>query len=287
MPPRSSSAYEYRLQPLFWSLRRVSRSVLRVAIPLLIGVGILGIYEYRVMPRTVEAIHSHWHQLWRSAGFRVEQFDIKGRQRLPLESVQEMVQVNQGAGLFEIDLDAVRDRLEAHPLVASATVRRQWPTYLILTLTERQPFALWQDDTKNQHVIARDGTILPLEMSVFESMTPMIVSGTGARDHLDGLVAKLAPYQDLHPHLRTAVWVGERRWRLGLDTGLMIDLPAYHVPIALERLMRLVVSDNLLARAVKRVDLRQTDRVIIEPLDDAEELITRPHFVRQDKRRGV
>ncbi|MGH7688568.1 MAG: cell division protein FtsQ/DivIB [Gammaproteobacteria bacterium] len=46
-------------------------------------------------------------------------------------------------GLFTVNLDAVRARVEALPWVAHARVRRQWPGTLAIDVTLEQPVAHW------------------------------------------------------------------------------------------------------------------------------------------------
>ena len=57
------------------------------------------------------------------------------------------------------DADEARKRLEATPLIREATVRKLYPGEISITLTEREPYALWQ--VKGElFVIAADGTVI-------------------------------------------------------------------------------------------------------------------------------
>jgi cell division protein FtsQ len=51
-----------------------------------------------------------------------------------------------GSLLFDVDLEAVRGRVEALPWVARARVARVWPHRLALRVWEREPVARWGDD---------------------------------------------------------------------------------------------------------------------------------------------
>ncbi len=59
--------------------------------------------------------------------------------------IAEAAAIAPGARLFDVDLNAVRGRVEALPWVAHARVSRVWPGRLALRVWERKPYALWGD----------------------------------------------------------------------------------------------------------------------------------------------
>jgi cell division protein FtsQ len=61
-----------------------------------------------------------------------------------------------------------------------------------------------------------------------------------------------------------AVWVGARRWDLRLDNGVAIRLPETGVESALARLAAAQAKSPFLDRDVVAVDLRQTDRLVVQ-----------------------
>jgi cell division protein FtsQ len=63
--------------------------------------------------------------------------------------------------------------------------------------------------------------------------------------------------------MRAAVLVAGRRWDLHLDNGVTVKLPEKGAREALQRLVKLDVERELLARDVSVVDLRLPDRVTV------------------------
>ncbi len=59
--------------------------------------------------------------------------------------VVETAAIAPGARLFDVDLDALRTRLQGLPWVAHARVSRVWPGRIAVHLWERKPYALWGD----------------------------------------------------------------------------------------------------------------------------------------------
>ena len=51
-----------------------------------------------------------------------------------------------GAGFFEFDVTGVKAKLEQHPWIRQATVKKQWPDTIALNLIEEVGIARWGDD---------------------------------------------------------------------------------------------------------------------------------------------
>ncbi|MAT50540.1 MAG: cell division protein FtsQ [Porticoccaceae bacterium] len=66
-------------------------------------------------------------------------------EHLDAREVEKIVVANMAGGFLSLDLDAIRAGLEAHPWVASASARRQWPDSLIIDIEEEVPIARWGD----------------------------------------------------------------------------------------------------------------------------------------------
>ena len=66
-------------------------------------------------------------------------------QRVTQQEVEVLVGDISSGGFISLDLAAVRERLESHPWIASASVRRQWPDRLKLRVVEEVPIARWRD----------------------------------------------------------------------------------------------------------------------------------------------
>lgn len=78
-----------------------------------------------------------------SPAFRVQQVNVVGTQNPALISnIQHMGM--QGQNIFLIDTAALAARIEMLPQVASASLGKQWPNSLAVTVVERTPVLLWQ-----------------------------------------------------------------------------------------------------------------------------------------------
>ena len=62
---------------------------------------------------------------------------VHGTKKLTVAQVHEAAAIKHGTPLVRLDTAAVARRVESLPLVASATVRTDYPSTVVITITER------------------------------------------------------------------------------------------------------------------------------------------------------
>jgi len=202
-----------------------------------------------------------------SAGFRIAAVSLTGPKEVSREEVLTTARVTGRASLLFLDADAARARLMANPWIADAAVLKLYPDRLQITVTERQAFALWQEDGRVS-VIAADGTVLePFVEDRYRDL-PLVV-GHGAGKQAKDFLAVVARYPEIRSVLRASVMVAQRRWNLRLNNGIDVRLPEGDVAPALDRLIALDREKKLLSREIASVDLRLPDRVTVRLSDGA------------------
>jgi cell division protein FtsQ len=81
--------------------------------------------------------------LYNSALFAVKDIDVSGHSNLNRDVVAELSGAS-GVNLFTLRLGEVEQRLERNPYVEAASVSRDWPDGIDITIIERQPVGVWQ-----------------------------------------------------------------------------------------------------------------------------------------------
>jgi cell division protein FtsQ len=202
----------------------------------------------------------------RDAGFVLNDLELDGIVRANRSDVLAALDVDKGVPLLSIDLEHIRLQLELLPWVKKAEVTRILPGKLKIQLTEREPFALWQEDGKvslideTGHVITRHG------LTNFAHL--MLVVGTGAETGAHDLNLLLDEFPELAARVKTAVHVGERRWDLIFDNGVRVKLPEgapapYDAQTAWQKFAGLQSQYRLLERELSVIDMRLPDRMIL------------------------
>ncbi|MGY3407641.1 cell division protein FtsQ [Bradyrhizobium sp. GM5.1] len=237
-PPRLVALVERYLP------RRVGISM---TVLLLIGSCGFGIVKGGHLQDFITAVNDTRNALANSAGFRITSVVINGRKQLSQDEILAIGGVSGRSSLLFLDADAVRDKLKANPWIADATVLKLYPGQLMIELTERKAFALWQEAGRLS-VIADDGAVLEPYVSRRFLSLPLVV-GKGAETQARDFLALLARYPQVNSITKAAIFVGERRWNLRLKDGLDIRLPEQDVGNALAMLSRLDKEDRLFSPA--------------------------------------
>jgi cell division protein FtsQ len=202
-----------------------------------------------------------------TAGLRVEVVALSGQKQLSRDDVLTSAGVTDNTSLLFFDVSAARARLKSNPWIADATVQKLYPDQLQISITEREPFALWQRNGQ-VWVISSDGIVLePFTAQRFTNL-PLVV-GEGAEIRAKEFTALLDRYPEIRELVRACILVAERRWNLRLRNGIDVRLPESDVARALDQLAKLNRDHKLISRDVTAIDLRLPDRVTVRLSDAA------------------
>jgi cell division septal protein FtsQ len=163
---------------------------------------------------------------------------------------------------FRLDLPALRAEIEAYDSVAEASLRLGAGGEMIATIRERAPVVVWHSGTERQ-LLDLDGHRVAILAPNAQVPALPLIAGDGAQAHVREALALLDAAQPLGERLRGLVRVGERRWDVVLDRDQRIRLPEQGAMQALERALALDDAQDLLARDVLSVDLRNPTRPVL------------------------
>lgn len=200
-------------------------------------------------------------------GLRVTHVVIEGRTKTPQVMLNAALGIRPGEPILSYSLSEARQRLESIKWVEHATVERRLPGTILVRLTERRPFAVWQTDGKFLLVDREGEVVADTEVAAFADQLPLVV-GPGAPKHAAALMELLAAQPELMKRVVAAVRVAERRWNLRMTNGADVMLPEGAEALALARLTELHASQSLLDRPLAVVDLRLPDRLVVRPQAD-------------------
>ena len=289
-----------RSRPAAASRGLVSRSVRRITLPLahmrvprftgavaalvfLSGAAVYGIVKGEHVPAIFSAIKDTADAGANAMGMRIATVSLSGQRQVSREEIFAAAGVTDHSSLLFLDVADARAKLEANPWIAEATVRKLYPDRLQITVTEREPFALWQQQGKVK-VIAADGTVLSEKVEPRLSSLSFVV-GNGAAARARDFLAVLDKYPSIRDSVRASIYVAERRWNLKLKNGVDVRLPETNLEGALATLARLDREKNLLSRDITAVDLRLADRLTVR-LSDAVAQAREEAIKKNTKKKG-
>jgi cell division protein FtsQ len=229
--------------------------------------GIFGAIKGGHADAFVDAVSDARNAAGNAVGFRITNVSIVGRKQLTPDEILAIGGITGRSSLLFLNVTDVRDRLKGDPWIGDATVQKLYPGKLQIEITERSPYALWQQEGRIS-VISADGTILePFVANRFTNL-PLVV-GKGAETRAKDFLELLAFYPQVKSQVKAVVFVGERRWNLRLTNGLDIRLPETNINGALTTLTKLDQDDSLFSRDITAIDMRLPDRLTVRLSEDA------------------
>lgn len=246
-----------------WLKRR--RGMAKPAALALLGGGALGALAlgfYLADPAgRLQALVENVSEIGIAAGLEVQEVIVEGRQNTPLDLLRAALGVERGDPMLGFSPAEARARLETIAWIENAHVERLLPGTILVRLTERAPFAIWQSQGRFA-VVDREGRVVATETLDAFGQLPLIV-GVGAEKHAAELYDLLVAHVEIMRRTQALVRVGERRWNLRLHSGTDVLLPEGQEAPALNRLAELHARHALLDRPLVAIDMRLPDRLVL------------------------
>lgn len=225
-----------------------------------LGVAAIGVLALDPMAR-VRDTTSWLAELGRGPGLSVQEIRIEGREFAPREALLAAIGITPGEAILDFQPAIAKQRLEQIAWVESAHVERRLPGTIVIRITERRAFAVWQRDGRFS-VIDREGRVMATERLEAFGPLPLVV-GVGAERVAAPMIDLLRSAPEIADRVQAIIRVSERRWNLRLQNGADIMLPEGHEEAAITRLAELQARDRLLDRPLAAVDMRLPDRLVV------------------------
>jgi cell division protein FtsQ len=256
------SRLAYKLNRLM--MRRGVQVFLRYGLPVLILVA--GVAFWASDPMRVEGAKDRIAEIKRQVEerpeFMVRMMAVEQASSAVSADVREVLSLDFPVSSFDLDLDALRERVEELDAVASAAVQVKSGGVLTVTVTEREPVAVWRTDDGLQLIDLTGHRVVGLASRVERPELPLVV-GQGADAAIAEAMALFEISAPLAERLRGFLRVGERRWDVVLTRDQRIKLPEDDAATALQKVIALDQAQDLLARDVAVVDFRNPARPVL------------------------
>jgi cell division protein FtsQ len=262
--PRKGKPSDNPIIRWFASFRETSKrfgSFAAISAGCLLLVAIYGAFAGGHVSRWLEQAENAIYSGLGGLGFAVEDISLYGRNRTNLEQIKRVVDMARGDAIFAVDCNDIRDRLLAIEWVADAQVMRKLPSTVLISITEKEPFAIWQQDG-NFRLIDRAGSVITEKNVGMYHDLPMVVDD-GANEQAAQIVDLLNKFPQIREQVKAAAYVSQRRWDLHMKSGIQVMLSQEEPELGLKRLDTLIREQDILRRAISMIDLRLKDRFVI------------------------
>ena len=255
----------YRIySPKLWPYRFIG-NLLILAI---IASSTFGIFVIKtnLVAQKLTSFSDYFLEFTSKIGFTVDDILVYGRNKTPLNEINNVLNLHRGDNIFGPDIHQLRTDLEQLPWVKSAVVERSYtPNIIKINLTERQIIAVWQ--INNQfHPVDIEGKVIDTDQI---PPTPLLlIIGHKAPENLQKLLDVIKTDDELYHRIKAANFISGRRWNIILDNfkdGITIKLPAENFDHAWKRLIKLNKTHGILKRKLTIIDLRFENKVLVTP----------------------
>lgn len=202
--------------------------------------------------------------------FMVQLMAVDGADDVLAAAIRKEIPLEFPLSSFDLDLEAIRDRVLALPPVETATVRIRPGGLLQVDVVPRIPVVVWRS-RKGLVLLDRTGVQVGVLDTRADRTDLPLIAGVGADLHVQEALTLYRTAMPLGTRLRGLARMGERRWDVVLDRDQRILLPKDEPIEALERLIALDTVQDILARDIVRVDLRLGARPTVQMSANATE----------------
>lgn len=272
---RSLKRYDPAPSPLiyrverFWVKRSTRRFVL-IWMPLLFSaaLGLALLLHPSQQARSLALFESMYRSVVEHPGVRLTAVRIEGAVPDTREQVERIMSDILPASALTLNLEAVRNRLEALPPVESAQLEVAGGGLLQVVLSERVPVALLRRGERLTLIDLEGVMIRTVSARSAYPELPLLL-GEGAEHVAAEALMLISIAAPLEERLQAVARVGERRWTIHLDRNQTIALPAQEPESALRHVVALHRASDLLERDIAVVDMRIPGRPVIRLTDNA------------------
>jgi len=202
-----------------------------------------------------------------SLGFSIAEIHLQGASPPAQGEILAAAGLKPGQPILDLDLAAIRARVEKVGWVNHARVIRLLPDTMVISVDQRPLMAVWEHGGRAM-VVANNGAVVSQVDPAHFTALPLVV-GEGANAAARTIIPLVQARPRLAARLEAMVRVDGRRWDLRLKDGTVILLPAEGEDAALTRLDDLDRKSRILDLGLARIDLRDPEMVVVRPREAA------------------
>lgn len=237
-----------------------------------------GLFLLIVLSNLYVLAHDHFVKSTFFAGKTVR---VEGARRLLDKEIVDRAAVKKGANILSVNLTLARKRLEAHPWISHASVRREFPDTVIIEVTEHQGVAMVE--LHQRYLMNTHGDLFKpyapqdrLDLPVIQGLTVSDISFSGTYPRItDGEVLKVlhlgSRAGSVLPNTMVRRILVDREVGTTLcvsDEEKTIQLGHSDYPAKYKNLKRVLSFIEKFDHAVDfyRVDLTEVEKIVVDPV---------------------
>jgi cell division protein FtsQ len=201
-----------------------------------------------------------------ATGFGINQVNVSGQHFASDNDIYDALDLTNVKTFAAFDSDAVLKRIERIPWIDKVQMTRVYPGTLDIVVRERTPAFIWTRGNEN-YLVDATGRVLGPTPAANRWELPR-VAGEGAKNDAMLMFAAVRRCPAIESQYAYGERIGERRWRIVLKNGTMLDLGADRETEGLQEIASAPAIVPALKGKPMVIDVRTPGRITLRPVDN-------------------
>ena len=204
------------------------------------------------------------NKLVKGLGFQLDYIQLVGNKTVPREEIIKKIVIENCDNLFCVNLKQSKNEIEKNNWVKSAKLQYSLPSKLSIIIEEEKPTFLLKEN-KNITLLNLEGKkIQDIKIISKAYKNLLVLSGDGVEHKIFNLLNIFSVGISISEKIKEATLVSSRRWSLKHSSNIIIELPEDNPSKAFYKIVELENKYGFLNKRLKKIDLRISDRMIIQ-----------------------
>ena len=200
----------------------------------------------------------------KNLGFELNHIKVSGHKTVSKDDIIKKVVFKNCDNLFCVNLKQSKNEIEKNNWVKSAKLKYSLPSKLSIVVEEEKPKFLLKEN-KNITLLNLEGKkIQDIKIISKDYKNLLILSGNGVENKIFNLLDIFSVGSVISKNIEEATLVSSRRWSLKHSSNIIIELPEDNPSKAFYKIVELENKYGFLNERLKKIDLRISDRMIIQ-----------------------
>ena len=204
------------------------------------------------------------NKLIKNLGFELNYIQVLGNKTILKDDIIKNVVFKNCDSLFCVNLKQSKNEIEKNNWVRSAKLKYSLPSKLSIIIEEEKPMFLLKEK-KNITLLNLEGKKIQDIKTISTAYKDLLIlSGDGVENKIFNLQNIFSVGTSVSENIKEATLISSRRWSLKHSSNIIIELPEDNPSKAFYRIVELENKYGFLNEKLKKIDLRISDRMIIQ-----------------------
>ena len=204
------------------------------------------------------------NRMIKSLGYELSYIEVSGNKTVSKDDIIKKVVFKNCDNIFCVNLKQSKNEIEKNNWVKSAKLQYNLPSKLFIVIEEEKPTFLLKENNSITLLNLEGKKIQDIKIISKDYEDLLVLSGNGVENKIFNLLNIFSVGTVISENIKEATLVSSRRWSLKHSSNIIIELPEDNPSKAFYKIVELENKYGFLNERLKKIDLRISDRMIIQ-----------------------